>query len=110
MPNINIDQLGTNILTAMKGKLLGHWNAVEPFVKTEAQKLAICGAQIVEGQANGTITPEQAKILEKMQANSAQAVLTAVETVGMIAAQDAINAGLQVLETAVNGAIGFAFL
>ena len=94
----------------MNGKLLGHWNAVGPFVKTEAQKLAICGAQIIEGQAKGTITAEQAKILEKMQANAAQAVLTSVETVGMIAAQDAINAGLDVLKTAVNGAIGFAFL
>jgi hypothetical protein len=38
------------------------------------------------------------------------AVLTAVETVGMIAAQDAINAALQVLAQAVNTAAGFAIL
>jgi hypothetical protein len=45
-----------------------------------------------------------------MQANASQSVLTAVETVGMIAAQDAINAALQVLTQVVNSAVGFALL
>ena len=45
-----------------------------------------------------------------MQANASQAVLTAVETVGMIAAQDAINAALDVLRAAVNASIGIALL
>lgn len=60
--------------------------------------------------ATGELTDAQANILLKMQANASQAVLTAVETVGMIAAQDAINAALDVLRGAVNASIGIALL
>jgi hypothetical protein len=43
-----------------------------------------------------------------MQANASQAVVTSVETVGMIAAQDAINADLGVLKDAVKDAVNKA--
>jgi len=36
--------------------------------------------------------------------------LTKIETVGLIAAQDAINAALKVLSAAVNKAVGIAIL
>ena len=45
-----------------------------------------------------------------MQGNAAAAVLTAIETIGMIAAQDAINAALGVLKKAINTATGIALL
>ena len=45
-----------------------------------------------------------------MQANASQAVVTSVETVGMIAAQDAINAPVGVLKDAVNKAAGIVLL
>jgi formate dehydrogenase maturation protein FdhE len=110
MSNIDTNALITGMLNAMKGGLLNHWNDVEPFALTEARKLATTALQIEQGQADGTISKEQAQILLRMQANASQAVLTAVETVGMIAAQDAINAALNVLKSTVNDAIGFAFL
>jgi hypothetical protein len=74
------------------------------------QKLAATGVQIEAGHTAGTLSDTQAKILLRMQANASQAVLTAVETVGMIAAQDAINAAIQVLAQVVNKAVGFAIL
>jgi hypothetical protein len=43
-----------------------------------------------------------AKILREMQASASRAALTMVETIGLIAAQDAINAALKVLSAAVN--------
>ena len=98
------------MLKAIQGKLLGHWNVVRPFAETETKKLAETALQIELGKADGTLSAVQAKILLAMQANASQAVLTAVETVGMIAAQDAINAAIDVLKTAVNKAVGFTFL
>jgi len=74
------------------------------------QKLAATAVLIETGQADDTISAAQAQILLSMQANASQAVLTSIETVGMIAAQDAINAAIQVLTSAVNKAVGFAIL
>jgi hypothetical protein len=110
MTDINAGKLATDMLAAVKGKLEPHWNAVAPFARTEMEKLAATAVQIKIGAAAGTLPKAQADILLSMQANASQAVLTAVETVGMIAAQDAINAALNVLKDAVNKAIGFAFL
>jgi hypothetical protein len=110
MPQINTVSLVQNMLVAVKQVLQLHWNDVRPFAETEMQKLAATAVQIETGHAEGTISDAQAQILLSMQANSSQAVLTAVETVGMIAAQDAINAAIGVLTDAVNKAVGFAIL
>jgi hypothetical protein len=110
MPQIDTTSLVQNMLAAVRQVLQVHWNDVRPFAETEMQKLAATAAQIEAGHADGTISEAQAQILLRMQANASQAVLTAVETVGMIAAQDAINAAIQVLIQAVNRAVGFAIL
>src|ERR1700747_1998571 len=110
MSEIDTTSLVQNMLAAIKQVLQLHWNDVRPFAETEMKKLAATAVLIETGHADGTITDAQAQILLNMQANASQAVLTAVETVGMIAAQDAINAAIQVLTDAVNKAIGFAIL
>jgi hypothetical protein len=107
MPDINVEKLAEDMLAAAKPSLLAHWNSVRPFAATEMAKLAQTALQI---ETDRSLTPPQAQILLKMQANASQAVLTAVETVGMIAAQDAINAALNVLKQAVNTAIGITVL
>jgi hypothetical protein len=106
MPSLDTDQLVADTLAAVKAALTGHWNAVAPFAEAEMRKLAVTAAQIEAGHLSGTISAAQAKILLKMQANASQAALTAVETVGMIAAQHAINAALAVVKKAINAAIG----
>ena len=83
---------------------------VRPFAETEMRKLAETAVLIQLGQSDGSIDKETAEILVAMQANASRAVLTAIETVGMIAAQDAINAAIDVLKAAVNKAVGIAFL
>jgi hypothetical protein len=85
MSQIDMAFLIQNMLAAVKQVLQLHWNDVRPFAETEMQKLAATALQIETGHADGTINDTQAKILLSMQANASQAVLTAVETVGMIA-------------------------
>jgi hypothetical protein len=110
MPNIDAGTLATQMLTAVSGVLQQHWKDVRPFAETEMQKLALTAVQIEAGQRDGSLTQTQAKILLKMQANATASVFTAIKTIGMIAAQDAINAALGVLKSAVNTAVGIAFL
>lgn len=110
MPDLDATVLFKSIVAAMQGKLTQHWALAGPYAETEAKKMAATAQLIVRGAANGDINPKQAKILVRMQANASQAVLTAIATIGMIAAQDAINAALKVLKTAVNTATGIALL
>jgi hypothetical protein len=110
MSKIEVGSLVGDMLAAAEKVLKVHWNDVRPFAEAEMQKLAATAVQIETGHTAGNLSDAQAKILLRMQANASQAVLTAVETVGMIAAQDAINAAIQVLAQAVNTAVGIAIL
>ena len=108
MANFDVAAVGSEALSAAMAALRGHANKAQPFLVAEAKKMAETGLQIVEGRAKGEINDAQAKILLRMQGNASQAVLTAVESIGMIAAQDAINAALGVVRGAVNKALGIA--
>ena len=110
MPALDTTALLKDLIAALRGALTQHWDLARPYAESEARKIAETGKFIVRGSANGDINPQQAKILVRMQANASQAVLTAVETIGMIAAQDAINAALVVLKKAVNTAAGLTLL
>lgn len=110
MSNIDADALLKGMLSAAKAAVTGHWNDLRPFAEAEMKKLVTTALQIEAGRVDGSLSEAQARILLKMQANSSQAVLTAVETVGMIAAQDAINAALGVVKDAVNTAVGVVLL
>jgi hypothetical protein len=94
------------MLTAVENVLQAHWAVAAPFAESEMKKLSVTAAQIETGYATGGLSDEQGRILLRMQANASQAALTAIETIGMIAAQDAINAALAVLKDAVNKAVG----
>jgi hypothetical protein len=74
------------------------------------QKLATTALQSEPGHAAGSLNDQQSQILLRMQASASQAVLNSVQTIGMIAAQDAINAAINVLKQAVNTAVGLAIL
>ena len=108
MANFDLNAVGSEALTAGLAALKGHADKAKPFLAAEAKKIAETGLLIVEGKAKGEINDAQAKILLRMQANASQSVLTAVETIGMIAAQDAINAAVGVVRGAVNKALGIA--
>ena len=110
MANLNTSQLTRDMLAAVQKVLKTHWDDTKPFAEAEVKKLAITAAQIAAGSLAGTLNKAQGKILVRMQANASQAVLTSIETIGMIAAQDAINAAVAVLRGAVNSAIGVPFL
>ena len=108
--SLNAEQLSNDMLAAVKPVLQAHWDKAAPYATAEAQKLAICAVQIEAGYKSGELTAEEAGILRDMQASASRATLTTIETIGLIAAQDAINAALKVLSAAVNKAVGIAIL
>ena len=71
------------------------------------EKIAQTVVSIGEGIAAGTITQEQAPILLDMQKNASRAVLAAVEGMTLVAAEQAVNAAIGAVKTAINTFVGF---
>lgn len=107
---LDAEQLARAMLTAIKPVLKRHWADAKEFAGSESQKMATTLAMIAKLKSSGQLNEQQAAALLEMQKQSMQAVLLAVEGIGLIAAQKAINAALAAVSDAVNGAIGFPLL
>jgi hypothetical protein len=110
MSNIDVSALLTAMLNAAKGPLAAQWPAVRSILEDQLPDFVDIAAKINAGQKEGSISPADAKIFLDMEKTTLQGALTEVETVGLIAAQNAINAALSVLASAVNKAAGIAVL
>jgi hypothetical protein len=79
--------------------------AVETFAQMELQKIATTVVSIQAGVATETMTPAEAQVLLDMQKNATRTVLLASEGMSALAAEQAINAALDVAKMALNSAL-----
>lgn len=98
------------IIAAMQPALSKGWNDVADYARGESVKMAQTLAQIAEMKATHKINEQQAEALLDMQRHASQTVLLAVEGIGLVAAQNAINAALDAVKLIVNKAAGFALI
>lgn len=99
--------LAAQIAAAMTGQLAKSGKTIAAYAKAEAQKLATSAVEIAALRATGVINDEQAKLHLDIQKHASRAVLSAIEGLGILAAEAAINAGLAVVRQAVNTFAGF---
>ena len=107
MAEFDIAAVLNSMTAAAAGVLQNKWPAIRSFATTEFQKIAQTVVTIGEGVAAGTITQEQAPILLDMQKNASQAVLAALEGMTLIAAEQAVNAAIGAVKSAINAFVGF---
>jgi hypothetical protein len=107
---LNANDLVGPMLSAINPVLSKYWGDVKDYAETESEKMASTLAKIAELKASNQIDEQQAEALLDMQKHAMQAVLLTVEGIGLIAAQNAINAGLGAIKDVVNKAIGFPLL
>jgi hypothetical protein len=107
---LDVATLLESMLAAAEGPLKAGWATAEPFAKTQFTNIAQQIVDIEAQLATGQITPAQAPLLLDMQKQAAQAALLTVEGIGLLAVQNAINAALAAVATAVNTALGFALI
>jgi endonuclease III len=82
----------------------------ESFAKLEFTKLAQTIASVGEQVAAGQINQQQALLLLDMQKSASRNVLLALEGLGLVTVESAINTALSLVKTAVNTAVRFALI
>lgn len=108
--SINVDELGKDIASAFFGALKPYQGDIQTYSDAEAKKFAQSIATIEGLFLAGEISEPEAKLHLDIQRAASRAVLCAVEGIGLLAAEAAINAALQVVRDAVNTSIGFPLI
>ena len=106
----DIGKLASDMLNAALPILKKSTDDAGSFAKLEFTKIAQTIASIGEQLAAGQINAQQAGLLLDMQTLASRNVLLTIEGLGLLAAEEAINAALAVVKTAVNTALGIALI
>jgi hypothetical protein len=124
---MNVEDTLKKMLEAAAAAAQIHWNDFRTFAEQEFRNLAEAGAQleadyladVAEAELQQDATQrDEAKGKAKLRADLAfenlrlasEGVLTATKADAKIAAQDAINAAIGVLQDAINKSVGVALL
>lgn len=107
---IDIKELASEMLSASKDVLKKEWKQVAPIAEIHIKTIIHNLEQIAELKLNKKITEEQAKLHLTIQKESFKTILLSFEGIGIITAEKAINAALNIIRTSVNRTIGWRLL
>jgi hypothetical protein len=107
---LDVTALASAMASAAQSSFKKKWPQVKEYAQAEARKTAETLAMIERLTLAGDISPEEARIHLRMQKNSSMAVMLAIQGLGILAVEDAINAALGAVRKTVNTALGFALL
>ena len=109
MASIDIDSIAGDAFGAMLGVIRDQGPDIVHFAKGEAAKIATSVVQIGELRARGIISDEEMALHLDIQKSASRAVLMAAKGMGILTAEQAINAALAVVTGAVGKALGINF-
>jgi len=107
---LDAGMLADQMLGAALPILKKHAQDAESFAKAEFTKIAQTIVSIGEQVAGGQINQQQAVLLLNMQTTASRNVLLCLKGLALLAAEEAINAALGVVKTAVNAALKFPLI
>jgi hypothetical protein len=107
---LDINLLLTKLVGAAKESLGSNWPGIKDVATTSFKSLAQHLADIEQMRLKGTITPEKASLLIGMQKDAVKIAIATEEGLGLLAAEAAVNAALDVVRNAVYTAIGFVMI
>lgn len=110
LQDIDVTLLIKEMTEAVKKVLKASWKEVKPFAELQLKSFAENIQLIAVLKAKGKINEEKAKLHLAIQKESARTVLLSIEGIGIVTAENAINAALKVIQTTVNNSIGWALL
>jgi nucleoside-triphosphatase THEP1 len=105
MAEIDVGKLAEE-MAAAAAKVLGvKWPSVRDYGVGEFQKIGITILDIKKGVEAGTMTQSEAQLLLDMQKDAIGDVILTIEGLSELAAEEAINAALDVLKGALNAVL-----
>lgn len=107
---LDIKQLLKPMVDAAKTVIGKKWPDVQTYAETEFKKIGENILMIEKMKLQGNVSETQAKILMDLQKNASRVVLLTLESIGLIMAEQTINAALGAIRDVVNKTIGFALL
>jgi hypothetical protein len=110
LSDIDIPTLIKEMTDAAKKVLKSNWKELKPFAEQQLKNLAENIKLIAVLKAKGKIDEEKAKLHLAIQKESARTVFLTIEGIGILTAENAINAALKVIQTTVNKSIGWALI
>lgn len=108
--SINLSELVTNMLSAASGAAKGHAGDLKNYLEARTAIIAEGVEAIARDRAAGLMTDDDVQFAFNQIKATASSGLSAVKVTAKAAAQDAINAALNVAASAINAAFGTAVL
>jgi hypothetical protein len=108
--SLDVEQLAGDMLGAMQNVFAEKWSDVKEYGEAEAKKLAHSFVMIEKLRIANKIDEEEVRLHFNIQKNASRTVLLAIEGLGILAVEQALNAALAVIKDAVNTAIGFTLI
>jgi hypothetical protein len=110
MPNIDVEKLITDILAAATGAAKGHADDLKNYLEARAKIIADGVKAIVKDRLENKIDDNDVRFAFDEIKESAATSLLAIDVTLKAAAQDAINAALDIAGKAITAAIGIAII
>lgn len=107
---VDVDALGTAMIDAARAALANRGPALQAAAEMELRRLAGALADIETLLARGEIDPQRAQSLANIHQLSVRSVLRSVEGLGVLAADQTLQAVTGVAASALNRIVGFKLL
>ncbi|OOQ58794.1 hypothetical protein [Mucilaginibacter pedocola] len=102
---LDFDQILKDCIAAAKKELGAGWNDAAPFAEQKFKQYLEDMADLNKLRADGTIDEDEFKYRADLHKSSMQSVLLAVKGIGLIAAQNIINAVLGIVGKAIGAVL-----
>ncbi len=108
--SLNTAQLTQDMAAAFQGVFVKKWPEIKEYAETEAKKMAQSLVMIEVLSISGKINAAQAALHLEIQKNATRMVFLTLEGLGILTAEAAMNAALNVVKESVNTALGFSLI
>jgi len=106
MADLDVKKLVDDMIAAA-AKILGkNWQAAKEYAVPEFETLAQAALKVGRELAAGDISGEQARTMLQINRSSLATVTMTLKGMGMIAAEEAVNAAFELARGALNAVIG----
>lgn len=106
----DISAMLPEMVGAAQKALIDRWPRAREFAIKEMKNLAETLAMIGRLRLTGEITEKESELQLRIQKNAALSVLTAIEGISILMAEEAIESALDIVREAVNRFLGFALI